>query len=587
MNVIIHKLVEIFKKSIREGKSPKRWLETKIVFIPKPGKLDYSDPKSLRPISLSTFLFKGLEKCIHWYITRTALIQNKFHKNLYSYREGISTEDVLHKVIHKIEKALEKKEFAIALFMDISAAFSTANISGMIKNMQRKGIQPGIINWITDALTNRQAMAILNGVTVLKVVDRGMPQGGILSADYWNSNMDDLLERFPERESGDVNAFADDILDLVIGIDERTMVNILQQDIKKMVSWAKEHNLTFSPEKTKVMLFTRKTKKFIRPKLFIEGMEIEWVTSFKYLGITLDSKLNFLTHVENITKRASMTMAQCKRMIGKSWGLKPKICRWVYTSLIRPILTYGCAIWINSINKESTHLKKLEKVQRQGCLSILSAMSSTPTAGLEVILDIRPIEIHLQELAVSCYLRLKKNGNWKPIPGEVLKETAHSNIILKVVNEIEGLEMPVDKLLNKAFIVSDFSTMINDRTDMESIRIKLTPGNINTINCFTDGSKTDQGSGCAFIFRGDGVKAQDYLSLGKLSTVFQTEIFAIGEACRRMVNMNINGKTINIYVDSQAAIKALANYIITSRGVAETKTVLNKLCTMPCRTFRK
>ena len=53
MDVIVNKLVNIFRKGLREGKSPKRWLESKVVFIPKPGKLDYGDPKSLRPLSLT------------------------------------------------------------------------------------------------------------------------------------------------------------------------------------------------------------------------------------------------------------------------------------------------------------------------------------------------------------------------------------------------------------------------------------------------------------------------------------------------------------------------------------------------------
>ena len=312
MDVIIHKLIEIFKKSLKEGKSPKKWLESKVVFIPKPGKMDYSDPKSLRPISLTSFFMKGLERLIHWHILRTSLRHNKFHKNLYSYREGISTEDILHKLMHKVEKALEKKEMAIVLFMDISAAFSSANVSGMIKNMKRKGIEPGIINWITNALVNRQAIATLNGETVMKMVDRGMPQGGILSVDYWNANMDDLLSRFPVGKSGDINAFADDIMDLIVGIDELTMVGILQNDIRIMEKWAKEHNLSFSPEKTKVMIFTNK-RKFKKLKLYCGGREIEYVQNFKYLGITLDTKLTFKTHIDNISKRATMTMAQARR----------------------------------------------------------------------------------------------------------------------------------------------------------------------------------------------------------------------------------------------------------------------------------
>lgn len=580
MDVIVNKLVDIFRKSLREGKSPKRWLESKVVFIPKPGKLDYGDPKSLRPLSLTSFFFKGIERTIHWHILKTSLRNNKFHKNLYSYREGISTEDILHKLMHKVEKALEKKEMAMVLFLDISAAFSTANISGMIRNMQRKGIEPGIINWITDALINRQAIATLNGEVVMKMVNRGTPQGGVLSVNYWNANMDDLLERFQEGRSGNVNAFADDLMDIVIGIDESTMVRILQRDIRIMELWAGEHSLKFSPSKTKVMIFTNR-RKVTNPPLYMAGKEIEYVKSFKYLGITLDSKLTFTNHIDNISKRAAMTMAQCRRMIAKNWGLKPHICKWLYTSLVRPIMTYSCFTWINSTNK-STHMKKLGKVQRQGCLATLNAMKTTPTAGMEVILGIRPIDIYLKELAISSYLRLNRNGNWTPIPGEVLGKNAHSNIILDIIKEIPEVRIPVDNLLNKDYVVSNFKTSIKTREEMtiQAGNIKLTPADPASVHVYTDGSKTNYGSGCAYILRGNRetrVKAQDYITLGRLSTVFQAEVFAIGEACRKMINMDLAGNNISFFVDSQAAILALDNYIIRTRSVAESKSALNIL----------
>ena len=69
-----------------------------------------------------------------------------------------------------------------------------------------------------------------------------------------------------------------------------------------MEAWAKDSGLSFSANKTKVMLFTRKTKKMRKLRLYIQGQEIEQVNSFKYLGITLDSKLHWNLHMDNITK---------------------------------------------------------------------------------------------------------------------------------------------------------------------------------------------------------------------------------------------------------------------------------------------
>ena len=87
------------------GTIPGAWLETKVVFIPKPGKTDYCDPKSYRPISLSSFPLKGLEILIFWHINNTTLKTNP------------------HNLVYKIEKALEHEEVAVVLFLDIDANF--------------------------------------------------------------------------------------------------------------------------------------------------------------------------------------------------------------------------------------------------------------------------------------------------------------------------------------------------------------------------------------------------------------------------------------------------------------------------------
>ena len=48
--------------------TPTPWKDTKVIFIPKPGKEDYNQAKSFRPISLSNYLLKGLERLLGWHM---------------------------------------------------------------------------------------------------------------------------------------------------------------------------------------------------------------------------------------------------------------------------------------------------------------------------------------------------------------------------------------------------------------------------------------------------------------------------------------------------------------------------------------
>ncbi len=223
--------------------------------------------------------------------------------------------------------------------------------------MVRKKIDQAIIKWAEFLLINTVAEATLNGETCTKVPTRGTPQGGIISIIFWNLEPDDLLDRFPDIHPSMINVFADD---LVTGIDISTIEDRLNQNAKVMEIWARDCVLSFSASNTKIMIFTRK-RNIRDPIVKVNGELVEGVENFRYLGVTLDSKLTWTKHIDNTCRKANIVMSNCRKMLGKIWGLKPKVMRWMYNSLVRWILTYGCLVWLNSAYK-SSHIKILERV---------------------------------------------------------------------------------------------------------------------------------------------------------------------------------------------------------------------------------
>ena len=88
-------IMNLYRRCLREGKCPTIWLDTRVAFIPKPGKKDYSNPKNIRTISLASYLSKGLERIIAWHLNEST-IRDNLSQNIYSYREGVGTEDAIH-----------------------------------------------------------------------------------------------------------------------------------------------------------------------------------------------------------------------------------------------------------------------------------------------------------------------------------------------------------------------------------------------------------------------------------------------------------------------------------------------------------
>ena len=210
-------------------------------------------------------------------------------------------------------------------------------------------------------LRSRTVTVTVQGKSVSKRVKKGCPQGGIMSPLLWNLVINSLIILINSTPA-DSEGFADDVNLLIRGIDIDTIVDIGQQCLDKIREWGLETGLNFSPTKTEAILFTWKKKWEIKTPLKLGDKEIKMCKEVKYLGVILDSKLSWKPHCLDRVRKATIAIMQCRRAIGKTWGLKPRQALWIFTAIIRPILAYAAVIWINATNS-STLVAKLRKVQ--------------------------------------------------------------------------------------------------------------------------------------------------------------------------------------------------------------------------------
>merc|ERR1711963_861440 len=105
----------------------------------------------------------------------------------------------------------------------------------------------------------------LKGCSVQRFPRKGVPQGGVSSPYLFNDSQDSLLEIFDGDPHVSIDCYADDCVLLASGKNLATMRDKLQTAVDKCVSWAAGQGLSFSPEKTESMIFTRR-RKWIKPK---------------------------------------------------------------------------------------------------------------------------------------------------------------------------------------------------------------------------------------------------------------------------------------------------------------------------------
>ena len=287
-------------------------------------------------------------------------------------------------------------------------------------------------------------------------------------------------------------------------------------------------------------MFTRKHNYDTVP-LYLNGERIEFVESFKYLGVIFDRKLKWKIHIKTQIKKAKNSLMIGKRMIGKKWGLGPKQAYWLYTAIVRPMLMYGSLVWIAGV-KSAVVKKELIKVQRLACLMITRAMRSTPTAGIEAMLGLEPLEITAMESAIAASIRIKNQGGWKREEEDRLKDFSHAKIIDKIIEDNVELMQPQDKLKNTERDRSKFTVMIGDRKELNETKIRPMPHHRDKINCFTDGSKTEIGAGNAYKIYSQDFNKGESSYLGLNTTVFQAEVTAITAAAIEIIKQDTKKK---------------------------------------------
>ena len=174
----------------------------------------------------------------------------------------------------------------------------------------------------------------------------------------WCLVMDDLLTLLNQLGYETIG-YADDLA-VIVRSKHGSIISDRTQDALNLISgWYRGEGLNASPDKTILIPFTRKQILNLRtPNL--NGIQLSFSKERKYLGVMLDAKLNWKSQIQRIKEKAIRSLMACKTLLERRCGLKPAMVRWLYLSVIRPMMTYES--YVPSVPREPErsfgHLKK-------------------------------------------------------------------------------------------------------------------------------------------------------------------------------------------------------------------------------------
>ena len=141
------------------------------------------------------------------------------------------------------------------------------------------------------------------------------------------------------------------------------MVSEFESDLRDTVDWGRKWLVDFNAGKTQLVLFDwSKNAGAIGVKM--DGSVLEEKTSFKMLGLTLSSKLDWGTYIVSIAKTASKKIGAFIRSMKFP---SPEVALYLCKSTIRPCMEYCHHVWAVA---PSCYLELLDKLQKQTCRTV-------------------------------------------------------------------------------------------------------------------------------------------------------------------------------------------------------------------------
>ena len=353
-------LSNVVNSSLDEGVFPQKLKEAKVVPIHKSG--SKTQVSNYRPISLLTSFSKVFEKVMHARILDFLETNKILYEDQYGFRPGRSCEHALLTAQNCLLNSLSNKQISVLLLLDYSKAFDMVDHAILIRKLEHYGIRGRALSWMKSYLENRTQYVTIDGKnSSSKQLTYGVPQGSILGPLLFIIYINDLPEI---SRIARFILYADDANIILSGTNIDDINEQLKLICNKLVKWVASNGLQLNLKKTNYMIFSRRKIDLPVP-LKISNVAIERKTEARFLGVILDEKLNWNSHITHLKAKMS-------RYIGIMYKIKrylpPQARLQIYHSFVQSHLNFCSLIWGFS---SKSNIQSVFGMQKKGIRAIV------------------------------------------------------------------------------------------------------------------------------------------------------------------------------------------------------------------------
>jgi hypothetical protein len=153
--------------------------------------------------------------------------------------------------------------------------------------------------------------------------------------------------------------YADDTAVIATSHKPALLVSYLESYLADLELWLRKWRNAINVSKSMAMLFTRGRIQYPRP-VALFGEPIVWVDTARYLGESLDKRLTWATHIDQVRKKASQRLGVLGPLFNRRSGVSIRNGVLLYRQLIRSMMDYACPVWRSAAR---SHIRKLQVLQ--------------------------------------------------------------------------------------------------------------------------------------------------------------------------------------------------------------------------------
>lgn len=399
------------QKCIDDGNFPDRWKRQKLVLLPKPGKPP-EDPSAYRPICLLDTTGKLLEKVISNRLGNYTEGENGLSRMQFGFRRRRCTVDAIRLVVQAADAAMKQKRrgnrYCAVVTLDVKNAFNSASWEAIARSLHRMRVPEYLCRILKSYFQNRTLVYETREGQKSVGITAGVPQGSILGPMLWNAMYDELLQLSLPR-GVQIVGFADDVVLIVIGESLNEVEVRASAAIEMVENWMCERKLALAHHKTEVLMISNR-KAVQHVKVSVGELTIDSRREVKHLGVLIDDRLNFNSHVDYACEKAAKAIAALTRIMSNRSAVSSGTRR-LLASVSTSVLRYGAPVWAaGQLSKRN--LARLNSTYRLMAMRVASAYRTISTEAVCIIVGMIPIKIVLEE-DCECYNRRGTTGSRK------------------------------------------------------------------------------------------------------------------------------------------------------------------------------